>query len=82
MILARFTIDTKVSGLPRNPEENNRFIHDPKNLHKLTKKVVIQEVTSSKNNELQEYTVVNGSLHSRSPEEDLCITAGQRLDGN
>jgi len=51
-------------------------------LQKLTKNVVIQKGSSSKNNDLQEYTVVNGGLSSRSPEEDLCITADHRLHGN
>lgn len=57
-----------MSGLPSNPEEKNRFIYDPKNLQKLTKNGIIQEASNSKNNELQEYTVVNGGLHSKSPE--------------
>lgn len=59
MVLARFTIDTKVSGLPSKPEEKNRFIHDHENLQKLTKKVVIQEGPSSKTKELQEYRALN-----------------------
>lgn len=40
IVLTRFTIDTKVSGVSNNAEEKHRCIHDPKNSQKLAKNIV------------------------------------------
>lgn len=48
----------------------------------MKKKIFIQEVPSTRNNELQKYTVLNGGLCIRSPDEHLHIIAEHSLGGN
>lgn len=40
IVLAGHIVDTKVSGLSNNPEEKNKFVHDPENFQKLPEKIV------------------------------------------